>query len=175
MPAAFHPRSDRHGAQPPAVSRRNVLAGAAGVGLTAASGTLTACAREPHDDVGTADVIVADVIVVGAGLSGLCSARELVRQGKDTLVLEARDRVGGRMVRKAVIEGGWIDLGGQAIGPTHVGILSLAESLGIKRFDFYATGRTVVNYNGALSTLDGSFPPENALPSISAADPGLRV
>ena len=42
----------------------------------------------------------ADVIVVGAGLSGLCSARELVRHGKDTLVLEARDRVGGRMVRK---------------------------------------------------------------------------
>ena len=39
----------------------------------------------------------ADVIVVGAGLSGLCVARELVARGKDTLALEARDRVGGRI------------------------------------------------------------------------------
>jgi monoamine oxidase len=124
---------------------------------------LTACA--PQDDVGTVDVIV-----VGAGLSGLCAARELVRQGKDTLVLEARDRVGGRMVRKSVIDGGWIDLGGQWIGPTHVGILSVAESLGVKRFDSYATGRTVLTYNGTLSTFDGSFPPSNSLSSISSAD-----
>jgi monoamine oxidase len=164
MKAAVYPRSDRHGAQQPALRRRYVLAGAAAIGLTATSGVLTACARGPQDDVGTADVIV-----VGAGLSGLCAARELVRHGKDTLVLEARDRVGGRMVRKSVIGGGWIDLGGQWIGPTHAGILSLAESLGVKHFDFYATGRTVLNYHGAVSTID-AFPPTTALPSISSAD-----
>src|SRR5574337_279278 len=163
MSAAFHPRSDRHGAQGPAVSRRNVAVGAARIGLIAASGALTACAAQ--DDVGEADVIV-----VGAGLSGLCSARELVRQGKDTLVLEARDRVGGRMVRESVIEGGWIDLGGQWIGPTQSNILALAKSLGVKHFDSYAAGRTVVNYGGAVSTTDGSFPPINALPSLSSAD-----
>jgi monoamine oxidase len=163
MSTVFHLRSDSHGAQGPVLSRRSIVARAAGIGVTAMSGSLTACA--PQDDVGTANVIV-----VGAGLSGLCSARELVRQGKDTLVLEARDRVGGRMVRKSVIEGGWIDLGGQWIGPTQVGILSIAESLGVKHFDFYARGRTVVNYNGAFSTIDGSFPPINALPSIPSAD-----
>jgi monoamine oxidase len=162
MSAAFQ-RSDRHGAQVTVLSRRNVLAGGAGIGITAASGALIACA--PQGDVGSVDAIV-----VGAGLSGLCSARELVRQGKDTLVLEARDHVGGRMVRKSVIDGGWIDLGGQWIGPTQVGILALAESLGVKHFDSYATGRTVVNYNGALSTIDGAFPPINALPAISAAE-----
>jgi monoamine oxidase len=112
----------------------------------------------------------ADVIVVGAGLSGLCAARELVRQGKDTLVLEARERVGGRMVRQSVIDGGWIDLGGQWVGPTQVNMLALADSLGVKRFDSYATGRTVFNYRGAVSTIDGAFPPTDAPPSLSSAD-----
>ena len=144
------------------MNRRNVLAGAAGaVGVVAVSGALTACA--PSDDIETADVIV-----IGAGLSGLSAARELVRQGKDVVVLEARDRVGGRMVRKSVAGGGWIDLGGQWIGPTQANILALAESLGIKHFDSYATGRTVVNYEGALSTIDGFFPPEAPFASVSA-------
>ncbi len=116
-----------------------------------------------HDDT-------ADVIVVGAGLSGLCAARDLVARGKDALVLEARDRVGGRMLRKAVVDGGWIDLGGQWIGPTHTGVLSLAESLGVKYFESYATGGTVVNYRGSLSTIEGSFPPLAPLPVTSAAD-----
>ena len=163
MSPVFHPRSDPFGVQALAMSRRKVVAGAAGIGLAAATGALSACA--PQDDVSTVDVIV-----VGAGLSGLCSARELVRHGKDILVLEARDRVGGRMVRESVIAGGWIDLGGQWIGPTQANILALADSLGVKRFDSYATGRMVVNFGGAVSTIDGAFPPTDALPSVSSAD-----
>lgn len=112
----------------------------------------------------------ADVIVVGAGLSGLCAARELVQRGKDTLVLEARGRVGGRMLRKPIIDGGWIDLGGQWFGPTHTGVLALAESLGVKHFESYTTGRTVVNYRGHRSTIEDSFPPLAALPATSAVD-----
>ena len=163
MSADFGPQSERDNAKGSGVSRRNVVVGAAGLGVIAASGALTACASQ--NDVGKADVIV-----IGAGLSGLCSARELVRRGKDVLVLEARDRVGGRMVREPVVHGGWIDLGGQWIGPTQSNILALAESLGIKHFESYATGHTVVNYRGAVSTIEGSFPPTDALPSASSAD-----
>jgi monoamine oxidase len=165
MSAVFHPRV---GIRARTLSRRNVVAGAARIGLVAAAGALTACT--PEDDARMGDTNTADVIVVGAGLSGLCSARELVRHGKDTLVLEARDHVGGRMVRRSVTAGGWIDLGGQWIGPTQVNILKLAESLGIKRFDSYATGRTVVNYGGAVSTIDGFLPPADVFSSISSAD-----
>src|SRR6201992_3030044 len=160
MSADFGPRSERDSAKGSGVSRRNVVVGAAGLGLSAASGALTACASQ--NDVGKADVIV-----IGAGLSGLCSARELIRRGKDVLVLEARDRVGGRMVRESVMHGGWIDLGGQWIGPTQSNILELAESLGVKHFDSYATGRTVVSYHDVLSTTDGPLPPDGAFASIS--------
>src|ERR1700753_4040555 len=160
MPGIFHPRSGHERGRRDALRRRNVRSGA---GLTVVAGVMTACTPQNEHDT-------ADVIVVGAGLSGLCSARELVRQGKDVLVLDARDRGGGRMVRKSVMGGGWIDLGGQWIGPTQTNILSLAESLGIKHFDSYDTGRTVVSYGGAVSTIDGAFPPTDALPSASSAD-----
>jgi glycine/D-amino acid oxidase-like deaminating enzyme len=44
----------------------------------------------------------ASVVVVGGGISGLCAATYLVRQGvTDVVVLEARDRVGGRTVGEA--------------------------------------------------------------------------
>ncbi|WJR34207.1 flavin monoamine oxidase family protein [Mycobacteroides immunogenum] len=112
----------------------------------------------------------ADVIVVGAGLSGLCAARELVRNGVDTLVLEARNRVGGRMVRQPVIGGGWVDLGGQWIGPTHSNILALADSLHINRFDSYQAGRSVIGYSNTVSTITGCFPPAEPLPSIPTGD-----
>lgn len=68
------------------------------------------------------------------------------------------------------MEGGWFDLGGQWIGPTHVGVLELAESLGIEHFDFYATGDTTVSYNGSLSVIDDTFPPTSPLPSVSTTD-----
>jgi monoamine oxidase len=163
MSTESRPRPNRVGAPPRAFRRRNVLAGAAGIGLTAASVALTACL--PADDVAVSE---ADVIVIGAGLSGLCAARELDREGKDTLVLEARDRVGGRMIRKSVTGNGWIDLGGQWIGHTQSNILAVAGSLGINHFDSYATGRTVVNYKGFPSSIDGVFPPTDALPAVSS-------
>ncbi|TIV34413.1 MAG: FAD-dependent oxidoreductase, partial [Mesorhizobium sp.] len=54
-----------------------------------------------------------DVVIVGAGFTGLCAALELNRAGIDFLVLEARDRVGGRVeaVRNGL--GELIDSGGQ--------------------------------------------------------------
>lgn len=58
-----------------------------------------------------------DVVVVGGGYSGLSAAWALNKQGRSVMVLEARDRVGGRAWTERVPGGGWVDHGGQWIGP----------------------------------------------------------
>jgi monoamine oxidase len=47
----------------------------------------------------------ADVLVVEAGLAGLTAARDLVRAGRSALVLEVRNRIGGRIVSQPIGDG----------------------------------------------------------------------
>ncbi len=58
-----------------------------------------------------------DCIVVGAGLAGLIAARNLQRRGHQVLVIEARNRYGGRMSGQYLPSGQWIDRGGQWVWP----------------------------------------------------------
>ncbi len=67
---------------------------------------------------------VYDCIIVGAGLSGLIAARNLHRSGQNILLIEARDRLGGRMYGRTLESGQWIDLGGQWVRPDPDAILS---------------------------------------------------
>ena len=75
----------------------------------------------------------ADVVVVGAGLSGLCAARKLSRGGVSVAVVEARDRVGGRTWSRE-IGNGVFDLGGQWVGPDQKRVLALIDELKIQTF-----------------------------------------
>lgn len=76
----------------------------------------------------------ADVVVVGAGISGLTAAYELHRKGIDVIVLEAADRVGGRVLVERTALGSAVDLGGQWIGVGHHRFEALAAELGATQF-----------------------------------------
>ena len=82
----------------------------------------------------------ADVCVVGAGLSGLAAARALVAAGHSVVVLEARDRVGGRTLNRSIGGGHISEIGGQFVGPTQDRILALANAVGVKTFATYDDG-----------------------------------
>jgi monoamine oxidase len=74
----------------------------------------------------------ADVVVVGAGLAGLRCATDLVAAGLDVIVLEARDRVGGRVWSHRFANGQWCDRGAEFVDTAHAEVLALAARLGLQ-------------------------------------------
>jgi putrescine oxidase len=72
-----------------------------------------------------------DVLVLGAGLGGLSAARDLALGGADVLVLEARDRVGGRVEQTDLPDGRRVQLGGELTGAFQTAYLGLADELGL--------------------------------------------
>ncbi|HEY8301908.1 MAG TPA: FAD-dependent oxidoreductase [Jatrophihabitans sp.] len=94
----------------------------------------------------TQSVLHTDVAVVGAGLAGLTAARRLVAHGHRVVVLEARDRVGGRTLNHSIGGGHVAEAGGEFVGPTQDRIVALANSVGVGTFRAYDTGNNVYLY-----------------------------
>ncbi|HXO14054.1 MAG TPA: FAD-dependent oxidoreductase, partial [Mycobacterium sp.] len=99
----------------------------------------------------------ADVVVVGAGFAGLATARELTRLGHNVLVLEGRDRVGGRSYTGHVA-GIPVDMGGTFVGPTQDAVLALADELGIPTVPTYHDGANLIRWRGAVRSYSGTIP-----------------
>lgn len=108
----------------------------------------------------------ADAVVIGAGFAGIAAARRLIAAGMRVVVLEARDRVGGRVCTETVSIDGRevpVDLGGQWLGPTQTRAVELAKELGIATFVQHQGGRNVLDLDGRRRLFRGTVPSVNPL------------
>ena len=110
-----------------------------------------------------------DPVVVGAGLAGLAAARDLLAAGLSVLVLEARDRVGGRLLNHTLRNGAVVELGGQWVGLTQDRVLALAGELGVGVFPTYIEGDHLLAVDGEVRRYGGD---DFALPEDALADVG---
>ena len=99
----------------------------------------------------------ADVIIVGAGLSGMIAARKVLDAGLKPLILEADERVGGRILTQDVIPGIPVELGAQWIGDTHERMFRLAAELGVETYPQYDQGETSYELVGSGVLRENEF------------------
>lgn len=103
-----------------------------------------------------------EVVVIGGGLAGLSTAHNLLRQGvKSLVVLEARDRVGGRTLNLPLPNNHVVEGGGEWIGPGQDRIAAFASEMGVDTFDAYYEGAGLYEVQGLVS--------KGLLPEISMA------
>ena len=147
---------DEQGTSPGGVTRRRLIGAAA---VAAAASTLPARAQAATKPTASAaQSATADVVVVGAGLAGLSAARDLVAAGRSVVVLEARDRVGGRVLNVDLGNGVITEGGAEFIGPTQDRIAALAKDVGVDTFPTYNTGDNVYFRNGMATRYSSSGP-----------------
>jgi monoamine oxidase len=108
------------------------------------------------------ETLETEVVVVGAGVSGLVAARRLAARNRDVLVLEARDRVGGRTLTRDW-NGVAVDLGGHWVGPTQHRILGLLGELRLATEPQFHSGRKILDVGGRRSTYAGAIPSASPL------------
>lgn len=97
---------------------------------------------------GTAFARQFDTVIVGAGLSGLGAAKTLSQAGKSFIVLEARNRTGGRVYDVKLRNGGYSEMGAEFVGPTQDKILDLVMELGLSLSKVYTSGTNILWYDG---------------------------
>ncbi|MEV6348939.1 NAD(P)/FAD-dependent oxidoreductase [Actinoplanes sp. NPDC051851] len=108
-----------------------------------------------------------DVLVIGAGVTGLTTAVRLHEAGRRVLVLEARDRVGGRLWTDTV-DGVRLEVGGQWVSPDQTALLGLIDELGLDTYARHRAGDSIyIGRDGVRRTFRGEqFP----VPDATAAE-----
>jgi monoamine oxidase len=116
--------------------------------------------------------MILDYLVIGAGYAGLTATRELLRQGKTVRLLEARERIGGR-VHTQHYDGFYLDLGGTWVGPSQDKIYALCREFGVETFKTYDQGRSTLLMDDKLKTYKGLIPPL-PIPALLSLDGAIK-
>jgi putrescine oxidase len=96
-----------------------------------------------------------DVVVIGAGATGLSAAHALRKADRSVVVLEARERVGGRLWTDEV-DGVDLEIGGQWVSPDQEALLAMLDELGLETFERYREGASVyIGPTGERRTFTG--------------------
>lgn len=117
----------------------------------------------------------AEIVVVGAGLAGLTAARRLTAAGHEVVVVEARDRVGGRTYTVPQGDRSWFDLGGQWVGPTQDHVLGLIAELGLRTFPTWTAGDYMAAAGADVTRYRGRVPKLGARVLADALQAQLRL
>src|SRR5258705_13312862 len=99
-----------------------------------------------------------EVCVVGAGYAGLTAAHRLCQSGKSVVVLEARDRIGGRIWTHQLADGSPVDRGGGWLGPRHDAIFGLAREVGVSTYKTWVKGAHLLIAGGRTRRYTGLIP-----------------
>ena len=129
--------------------------------LLAVGITLISCEDEKTDTIdGSPGQLIGsqsskEVIIIGAGMSGLVAGYELTRAGHDVIILEARNRVGGRVLtlREPFSDGHFAEAGAARIPPDHDLTLGYADHFGLTLVPFYPQSNYFVNAANGNQTL----------------------
>src|SRR6218665_473869 len=118
-------------------------------------------AAVPKSDIynGVMSQTEVDVAIIGGGISGLSAAKLLTEQGLDVVVLEARDRVGGRTytIRDPAFK--YTDLGGAYVGPTQRRVARLAKELGLEFYKVSLEKKAILRFQNKWQAYTGLIPP----------------
>ena len=113
-----------------------------------------------------------DCIVIGGGAAGTSAARRLAEANQSVLLLEARDRLGGRTYTKNASCGMPVDVGGQWLGPGQQRALALAKELELELWEQPQQGANLLRLHGKTRQFKGNIP---GLPLLSLLEMQLSI
>ncbi|MGB1580244.1 MAG: flavin monoamine oxidase family protein [Nevskiales bacterium] len=113
-----------------------------------------------------------DCIIVGGGASGCQAARTLAQAGQRVMLIEARNRLGGRTYSKTADCGMSVDVGGQWLGPGQNRALKLARELDLELWPQPQHGANLLRLHGKTRSFKGNIP---GLPLLSLLDMQISI